>query len=1194
MNNLITNKFLQYLISRNVSALTLKNYRSDLSYFSSWIINKINSIGSSCEDLQEALPFITKATASEYKDYLVKASVPAKTINRRLSTLRTLSKFFLEEDLLGFDFASGIENITSTPLAFPVEKSAKEFEAHLATEKISPVTIKNYTADINQFTRWTKNLGKKGMKDITSKDIKRYLVLEFSDAPQATTDRKTSSLKKFFNWAKEKQIIEVNPIDGFLKDTAYLKPLSRSLDELTTKKLERRVFGIEPSYKTIQDRIIARFAEKPQLQKVVYKLFYTRPKWYQAYHSLAITRYFHFAILVVFAASLGFGIYQQFFSKAKVQLAYPETPVTPNRYLSFQGRLTNQYNTPVTDSSTIKFELYDDETETGPTHLLWDSSDCEVVPDQDGIFNVLLGTTTGEDFSCPSATAIGADVFSENAGVWLQMTTETETMDPRVQIATVAYALNADTVQGFPVTATVSATKSSIVVMDKNGQVVLGEVGPTLKSVAGNFAIEGQTITLQTAAASNGDINISPNGTGSVNITSSAQSDDTLYITNAQTTTGALIHGYFGNDISSDVALLKIGVGTTEATVFSVDSEGDTTIASGADYHIGIIGLSDNGSSSSGASLIGLFDDDMDYVSGSPTVQSAIKQLDTAISGVSDASGWHDDGDIVRLVTSANRVGIGTTSVNASTKLGVLGAAAIGSQSYSDAAAPTNGLIVEGTVGIGVTASTNAKVEILQSNNTLYGLYVSNTGGSTGIYGFSSYGGNGTGVLGEGPTIGVSGAGTGSGTGVSGSSDSGIGVYAAGSTFDFYANTSSASNYFAGNVGIGTTTPLGSLDVRSGNIGLGTTMAPTQKLDIQGNMRLTGLLYDVNNQAGNDGQILSKTTTGVDWVDIGTIGISGTGTTNYVPRWASSSSLTNSSIYDDGANVGIGTTVPSYVLDVSTTSSLRTVNITSNVPATTSNLHGIYVYANDNDGTSSAANVYGGYFHANATGGAYEIAGVYGTAEGNSAGDWYGVWGQSESKGVYGQSTSGTGVYGQSTNYFGVFGAGGNVGVYAAATNFDIYAATPTAKNYFAGNVGIGITDPTQKLSVSGNVGVSTGVVIGANSESISIGATDDTIQVTRGGSTYTVCDSSGNCGSGTGATKWNGIQSPDGAQTLTMAAYNSTWNWATLNTGTALNFNVAALTTGVGIGITGGGTTALTSGNIISVTGPTGAAALS
>jgi hypothetical protein len=44
--------------------------------------------------------------------------------------------------------------------------------------------------------------------------------------------------------------------------------------------------------------------------------------------------------------------------------------------------------------------------------------------------------------------------------------------------------------------------------------------------------------------------------------------------------------------------------------------------------------------------------------------------------------------------------------------------------------------------------------------------------------------------------------------------------------------------------------------------------------------------------------------------------VTGAGTTNYVPKWASSTTLGNSVIYDDGTNVGIGTTSPAYKLDV--------------------------------------------------------------------------------------------------------------------------------------------------------------------------------------------------------------------------------------------------------------------------------------
>src|SRR4030043_1870078 len=109
----------------------------------------------------------------------------------------------------------------------------------------------------------------------------------------------------------------------------------------------------------------------------------------------------------------------------------------------------------------------------------------------------------------------------------------------------------------------------------------------------------------------------------------------------------------------------------------------------------------------------------MTYITANTTVQTAIKQLDTAIVGVGTSllpSGT--TGQTLRnngtawvasslLFNNATSIGIGTTSPNANTKLGVLGGVAIGSQSYSDKQAPNNGLIVEGNVGIGTTNPKN-------------------------------------------------------------------------------------------------------------------------------------------------------------------------------------------------------------------------------------------------------------------------------------------------------------------------------------------------------------------------------------------------------------------------------------------------------------------------------------------------------
>jgi len=150
MHNLIDStkkNFFNYLTSLGISQKSHKNYRSDISHFHAWLTTRVKSIGSFCETLGEAIPFLNSSVAFEYVSQLVNTGVPAKTINRRLSTLRHLSRFLTSTQLLNFDFMAGIENITSVSVV-------NEFRAHLEGQKASPNTIKNYLSDIRQFLTW--------------------------------------------------------------------------------------------------------------------------------------------------------------------------------------------------------------------------------------------------------------------------------------------------------------------------------------------------------------------------------------------------------------------------------------------------------------------------------------------------------------------------------------------------------------------------------------------------------------------------------------------------------------------------------------------------------------------------------------------------------------------------------------------------------------------------------------------------------------------------------------------------------------------------------------------------------------------------------------------------------------------------------------------------------------------------------
>jgi hypothetical protein len=67
------------------------------------------------------------------------------------------------------------------------------------------------------------------------------------------------------------------------------------------------------------------------------------------------------------------------------------------------------------------------------------------------------------------------------------------------------------------------------------------------------------------------------------------------------------------------------------------------------------------------------------------------------------------------------------------------------------------------------------------------------------------------------------------------------------------------------------------------------------------------------------GAVLNDIVDVVNYTATFTAGISGTGTANYLTKWTGTSTVSNSVLYDDGTNVGIGTASPTFKLDVTGT-----------------------------------------------------------------------------------------------------------------------------------------------------------------------------------------------------------------------------------------------------------------------------------
>ena len=141
--------FKKFLLAENVSPITLKNYLSDLRHFLGWTILKIKAQNKkNFENLSplEFLNQIDESLVEEYKNYLVVNSIPAKTINRRLSTLRKFFSFCISQGWLKENPAKKIQN-----LKLKIDSIISSFALSLEKENLDQKTIKSYLEVVQQF-----------------------------------------------------------------------------------------------------------------------------------------------------------------------------------------------------------------------------------------------------------------------------------------------------------------------------------------------------------------------------------------------------------------------------------------------------------------------------------------------------------------------------------------------------------------------------------------------------------------------------------------------------------------------------------------------------------------------------------------------------------------------------------------------------------------------------------------------------------------------------------------------------------------------------------------------------------------------------------------------------------------------------------------------------------------------------------
>src|SRR3989344_1807033 len=115
-------KFKNFLLAENISVISIRNYLSDVRHFFGWLI--ANQIYDNDKNLRTNLASIKESAIENYKNSYLKANLPKKTINRRLSALRKFFTFVQKQGAIEANPATKVNNVSSLQVKPTVHKPA--------------------------------------------------------------------------------------------------------------------------------------------------------------------------------------------------------------------------------------------------------------------------------------------------------------------------------------------------------------------------------------------------------------------------------------------------------------------------------------------------------------------------------------------------------------------------------------------------------------------------------------------------------------------------------------------------------------------------------------------------------------------------------------------------------------------------------------------------------------------------------------------------------------------------------------------------------------------------------------------------------------------------------------------------------------------------------------------------------------
>lgn len=585
-------EFKNFLYNEQASKLTIKNYLMDIKQFTGWLEQVMVSTRGT--EANELLQTIDSYVLEQYKTRLFnEAKLSPISINRKLSSLRRYTAWLTDKGVLPV-IPAQVEPKNQTEIE-ETDQETVRFKAELPLTALQGIAEEKNEDQPRKYSNFPPfRLIQKSNKLITL----GFDLLLFN--PIANL----AEALHYSLWKNGSKTI-FTPVTNILEAKSYIPkgvsvktiiPKQSSILPPASANFTSNLNKIRNYGATLKNDTVHNFSKSlyapltisiehmPWKNKLLYHIRFTRPEWYKKYHSFAFVHYLHIGVLIIVTVISAKLLYQTWYGEPNPnQSVLSAQDIAPPRTLSFQGRLLDNENNPITAETPLRFTLYNSPTASGSA-LLWEEEQ-DIKPDQNGNFSATLGENV----------RLNQDLFTNNPSLYVGITVgDNQELSPRQQIPTTDYSANSQSVEGLkPITDSPNAAQNVLLALDSSGNLTIGGNSThTFQATGGQFNLSGQMLSLTTNPGSNGNIKIAPDGSGIIDLEKPLQ--------NASNNIGP--SGVSGAVEVDDI--LSVFANQSSQSALIVNQNGTGDIISGSSHGNDKFKLDNNGNEYIGGNLV--------------------------------------------------------------------------------------------------------------------------------------------------------------------------------------------------------------------------------------------------------------------------------------------------------------------------------------------------------------------------------------------------------------------------------------------------------------------------------------------------------------------------------------------------------------------------------------------------------------